>query len=240
VSFLRIAHRGASGTRPEHTRAAFERALEIGVDMIELDIQCTRDGELVVLHDRELGRTVTGHGPVRDCCLAELSALDAGAWFGDAYRGERVMSLQEVLALTAGRAGLNIEIKSPEPDWAATARRLAQLLEDHQTMASHIISCFDVGALDCVREAMPAARLGLLWDKAALDEAWGCARDLGAGSIHLRWGAVDECSIVRARQDGLAVIAWTVNDPVIMQRLVDQGLGGIITDYPEHFATIRG
>src|SRR5215813_7211563 len=99
MSYLRIAHRGAAGTRPELTRPAFERALEIGVDMIELDVQLTRDQRLVVLHDRSLGRTVAGQGAVRDRTLAELAALDAGRWFGAEYAGTGVPSLDAVLEL---------------------------------------------------------------------------------------------------------------------------------------------
>src|SRR5512139_2452165 len=103
MAFLRIAHRGASGTRPEHTRAAFERAVELQVDMIELDVQLTRDRKLVVLHDLDFGRTVAGSGLVRERTLRELRALDAGAWFGPAYAGQAVLSLDDVLDITAGK-----------------------------------------------------------------------------------------------------------------------------------------
>src|SRR5512139_266895 len=106
MSFLRVAHRGAAGSCPEHTRPAFARAIELGVDMIEMDIQLTRDRHLVVLHDRELGRTVSGSGRVRDYDLGDLCSRDAGAWFDAAFAGERVLSLNDVLELTAGRVAL--------------------------------------------------------------------------------------------------------------------------------------
>src|SRR5215470_4251056 len=128
MSWLRIAHRGAAGTRPELTRAAFERALEIGVDMIELDVQLTRDRQLVVLHDLELGRTLQGEGAVREHNFDELRALDAGAWFALEYAGARVPSLAEVLDLTDGKAALNVEVKSPAPDWQPTASAVVDLL----------------------------------------------------------------------------------------------------------------
>jgi glycerophosphoryl diester phosphodiesterase len=145
VSYLRIAHRGAAGTRPELTRPAFERALEIGVDMIELDVQLTRDGQLVVLHDRQLGRTVGGEGPVRERALAELQALDAGSWFDARWAGATVPSLDDVLGWTAGRAELNVEIKSPPLDWTATADALLTLLTDRQRLDGTIISSFQMG-----------------------------------------------------------------------------------------------
>ena len=137
MSFLRIAHRGASGTRPEHTRAAFKRAVELKVDMIELDVQLTRDAQLVVLHDPYFGRTVTGDGLVRDHTLDELRAMDAGTWFGPAYADERVLSLDDVLDITAGHAMLNVEIKSPDADWQATAEVLLATLARRTQLPAH-------------------------------------------------------------------------------------------------------
>ena len=100
--------------------------------MIELDVQLTSDRHLIVLHDRELGRTVAGQGAVRERSLAELRALDAGIWFGRSYEGLRVPSLEDVLEQTRGRAELNVEIKSPASDWAATAEVLVEMLRRHR------------------------------------------------------------------------------------------------------------
>src|SRR5512139_141616 len=180
MSYLRIAHRGAAGTRPELTRPAFERALELGVDMIELDAQLTRDGQLVVLHDRALGRTVAGAGPVRERTLAELQALDAGRWFDPRWAGATVPSLAEVLDWTAGRAELNVEIKSPEPDWAATAAALVDLLGATGRLDGTIVSSFQIGALAAVRARSAAARLGVLWQTSDFDPMWAEAAALGA------------------------------------------------------------
>src|SRR5689334_8396777 len=93
-----IAHRGASGTAPENTLPAFRRAEELGADMVELDVQLTRDGHPVVIHDRTLDRTTSGHGAVRRRSLDEISTLDAGAWFGRSFAGTRVPRLEEVLS----------------------------------------------------------------------------------------------------------------------------------------------
>ena len=188
---LRIAHRGAAGTRPELTRPAFELALEIGVDMIELDVQLTADEQLVVLHDRELGRTVQARGLVREHTLAELCALDAGAWFALEYAGARVPSLEDVLDLTAGRAALNVEIKSPASDWDATARTLIDLLTAKQRLDSTIVSSFEMGALRAVRERCAEARLGVLWHSDDLDPMWLLAEGLSARSVHPQWALVD-------------------------------------------------
>ena len=233
MPYLRIAHRGAAGTRPELTRPAFERALEIGVDMMELDVQLTRDRRLVVLHDRELGRTVQGAGAVRDHTLAELCALDAGAWFALEYAGTRVPSLDEVLDLSAGRAELNVEIKSPEPDWDATAQSVIELLTAKRRLESTIISSFEMGALRAVRERSTAARLGVLWHSADLDPMWLLAEGLQARAVHPEWSLVDAALIEHAHARGLAVITWTVNEPTTMAALAALGVDGIISDYPE-------
>lgn len=237
MAWMKIAHRGAAGTRPELTRPAFERALEIGVDMIELDVHLTRDRQLVVLHDRELGRTVRGSGAVRERTLAELCALSAGDWFDPPYGDAQVLSLDDVLRLTEGRAELNVEIKSPAPDWAATATALIELLERRRRLASTIISSFDLGALHAVRAASSAARIGVLWHDRDLAPLWPAAATLAAGSVHLQWGLADAAAVATAHALRLAVIVWTVNDPTAIVHLAQLGVDGIISDFPErlHF-----
>lgn len=233
MSCLRIAHRGAAGTRPELTRPAFERALEIGVDMIELDVQLTRDGRLVVLHDRQLGRTLSGEGPVRDRTLAELQALDAGSWFDARWAGATVPALDDVLEWTAGRAELNVEIKSPPADWAATADALLLLLSASGRLERTIISSFQMGALSEVRARSRAARLGVLWQTTDFDPMWIEAQSLDAVAVHPLWSLVDAELIAEARRQGRQVIVWTVNDPDSMAELVALGVSGIISDFPE-------
>ena len=109
---LNIAHRGASGRFPENTLAAFAAAIEAGAQMCELDVQLTRDGAVVVMHDDTVDRTTDGRGAVRGMTLEELKRLDAGVRFGNEFSGERIPTLEEVFALTRGRCGLNIEIKA--------------------------------------------------------------------------------------------------------------------------------
>jgi glycerophosphoryl diester phosphodiesterase len=240
MSCLRIGHRGAAGTRPELTATAFERALEIGVDMIELDVHLTRDEQLVVLHDRELGRTVQGDGAVRDHVLAELCALDAGSWFALEYAGMCVPSLAEVLDLTEGRAELNVEIKSGAADWDGTARVLIDLLTEKGRLASTVISSFEMGALRAVRERSLEARLGVLWHNADLDAMWLLAEALGAGSIHPLWTLVDAAMVEQAHRRGLQVLTWTVNDSDVIAALAAMGVDGIISDYPERLREVLG
>lgn len=231
-----MAHRGAAGTRPELTLPAFERALELDVDMIELDVQLTSDGQLVVLHDRELGRTVKGEGLVRERTLAELCELDAGAWFALEYAGARVPSLAEVLEVTAGRADLNVEIKSPAADWEVTAEALVALLSGTGRLESTVISSFEMGALRAVRERAGNARIGVLWDAADLDALWLLADGLAAGSVHPHWSLVDAALVDAAHSRGFKVFTWTVNEAGAVAQLAALGVDGIISDYPENLS----
>ena len=110
---LVVAHRGFSGAAPENTLAAFRKAIEAGSDMIELDIQLSKDGKIVVIHDETLERTTDGQGRVADRTFPEIRKLDAGSWFGSQFSGEKIPTLQEVLELAKGKVLVNIEIKNP-------------------------------------------------------------------------------------------------------------------------------
>jgi glycerophosphoryl diester phosphodiesterase len=238
MPWWKIGHRGAAGTRPELTLPSFERATELGVDMIEIDVQLTRDHRLVVLHDRELGRTVRGSGPVRERSLRELCALDAGSWFDAAYAGALVPSLEEVLDFTAGRVALNVEIKSPEADWRGTAEELVALLQAKDRLDATVISSFSMGALAAVHAQAPRARLGVLWREPGLDAMWENARVLGAAFVHPHWALVGASVVGAAHARGLGLLTWTVNEPRRMAELAGLGVDGIISDYPERFSEV--
>ncbi len=113
MGLLNIAHRGASGYAPENTRAAFALAIEMGADMIETDVQVTRDGELVLVHDTNVDRVSDGAGPVANFTLAELRCLDLGGWFDPRFSGERVMTLAEFITEFVVRLPAVLEIKAP-------------------------------------------------------------------------------------------------------------------------------
>ncbi len=236
--WLKIAHRGAAGTRPELTAPAFERAIELGADMIEIDVQMTRDRHLVVLHDLELGRTVPGNGAVRDLELAAIQTLDAGSWFDPAYAGAKVPSLTQVIDLLDGRASLNVEIKSPSEDWQATAEALLRVLHEARCAGSTLISSFSLGALRALRERDLSVRVAVLWYEANVHDSLRHAEELAAEAIHPHHSLVSENLIRRAAERGLRVNAWTVNEVVRMRQLAELGIGGLISDFPERFAEV--
>ena len=228
---LVIAHRGASGTCPENTLVAFARAAALGAHMIELDVQLTRDGEVVVMHDWTLERTTDGAGAVCDRTLAEIRRLDAGAWFGPAFRGTRVPTLAEVLAAVG--LPVNVELK-PVGDDGLEACALA-VVESASALARVVFSSFDAGALERLRACAAGATLAVLWDAGPVADAVGRARRVGARALHLRKDRTTPDALAAAAAAGLPVRAWTVNERGEMDRLVAAGVEGIFTDFPERF-----
>lgn len=236
--WLRIAHRGASGSAPEHTRPAFERALDLGVDMIELDVQLSRDGALVVMHDLDLQRTTNARGAVRERSWPEIKLLDAGAWYGPEFAAQPVLSLDEVIDLVGARARLNVEVKAPEADWPALASTLLATLRRRGLLDGTVISCFEPEALAVVRERDTAAQLGLLWQRTELTQAWEWSRRLDAVSFHPHWMLLSAEVVGEAHARGLQVLTWTVNEIETMRDLVRIGVDGIISDHPERFSLV--
>jgi glycerophosphoryl diester phosphodiesterase len=236
--WLRVAHRGASGTAPEHTRPAFERALAAGVDMIELDVQLSRDGELVVIHDSQLERTTNGHGAVRDHEAAALKALDAGSWFDARFAGEPLLTLDDVLVLVGARARLNVELKAPAADWQVLAARLLRTLHAHGALETTVVSGFAPEALAAVRAQGAPLALALLWQDADFTAAWRWAETLPVRALHPYWALASAALVAEAHRRGLQVLAWTVNDTAVMRDLVAAGIDGIMSDFPERFASV--
>ena len=236
--WLRIAHRGASGSAPEHTRPAFQRALDLGVDMIELDVQLSSDGVLVVLHDLDLQRTTGVAGAVRAHSFAAIKALDAGAWYGAPFAGQPVLSLDEVIDIVGTRARLNVEIKAPEVDWPLLGTTLVDTLRRRGLLETTIISCFELGALSIVHDCEPRARLGVLWQRTDFEEVWAWTRQLEAVSLHPHWMLVSTDLVDAAHARSLQVLTWTVNEVETMRGLLHRGVDGIISDHPERFSAV--
>ena len=231
MGLLVIAHRGASGTCPENTLAAFRRAAALGAPMVELDVQLTRDREVVVMHDWTLDRTTDGSGAVRDRTLEEIRRLDAGGWFGPVFRGERVPTLAEVLA--AVPVSVNVELK-PVGDDGLEARALA-VVESAGALSRVVFSSFDSAALERLRARSQGAAVAVLWERGVIAEGLRLAERVRARALHLRKDAVTREVVASTARAGLPVRAWTVNDPAESARLQADGVEGIFTDFPERF-----
>jgi len=223
---LNIAHRGSSGTHPENTISAFLAAAEEGADMCELDVQSTRDGAVVVLHDETVDRTTDGRGAVADLTLAEIRQLDAGAKFNETFRGERIPTLNEVMKVVRGKLGLNIEIKVGAVEW-----KVRELMRSYAALTTSMVSSFEWKALEKVRLLDPEIRVGLLAEKNR-DELIEAASAMGAYAVNPRFDMVDAAFCDKAHARNLEVLVWTVDVPAAMRNLIAVGVDGIMTNYP--------
>ena len=220
-----IGHRGAAGHAPENTMRSFLKAVELGADMVELDVHLCAPGEPVAIHDDTVDRTTDGSGRVRDLSLDELKALDAGA-------GERVPTLVEVIDDMSGRAALNVELKG-----LGCVDRVHEVISDAvgDGLVSHdglLVSSFHLGMLEWMRALSDDVRLRVLV-KEDPAQVFDFAQRIHAYSVnpyHKRMGLE---FVSMAHGLGLKVYPWTVNEPGDIARAKAMGVDGIISDYPE-------
>jgi glycerophosphoryl diester phosphodiesterase len=228
---LIIAHRGASGTRPENTLCAFRRAEALGAHMIELDVQLTRDGEVVVVHDWTLARTTSGRGRIASRTLEELRRLDAGSWFAPDYAGERIPTLREVL--DAVSLPINVELKALGDD--GLEARALEVVQAAGAEARVVFSSFAAESLVRLRGRSASAAIAVLWSRRQLAASLRLAGRVGATALHIRKDAAATAGVADAAARGLAVRAWTVNEPGEFAVLAAAGVSGVFTDFPERF-----
>lgn len=229
-----IAHRGASLHAPENTMAAFLLALQHGADGIELDVQITADGHVVVCHDRTLDRTTTGTGPVSTHTLKEILDLDAGSYFAPDFAGERVPTLREVLQNIADHVLINIELKTIIRSWHTLSEAVVSMIRELNSVRRVVVSSFNPMALRRVRCIAPEIPVGLII--APMQPKWLrilFSRMVSYDILHPNRGLIDEEMIQRQQRDGNRVVVWTLNEPAEIEKFVRFGVDGLITDTPE-------
>jgi glycerophosphoryl diester phosphodiesterase len=228
---LLIAHRGASGYAPENTLAAFRKAVAMGLEFIETDLQLSRDARFVAIHDETVSRTTNGQGAVHDLTLAELRRLDAGSWFGSAFTGERIPTLEEILEFAKRHdVVFYLEIK-PSGTWGGEHALIGAIREAGEVARIVVIS-FDANIVEAVRKSEPTLMTGLLYD-GQLPNPIEKALEIGARQLCVRGDLVTPAMIAAAKKNDLQVICWTVNHPAHMRLLSDAGVNGIMSDYPD-------
>ena len=234
-----IAHRGESSAAPENTLAAFALAIDAGADAVEFDVQASRDGVPVVIHDEELARTTDGQGPVGEHSLAELQALDAGGWFAPAFRGERIPTLAQVLALLRPTPlQINIELKTTICPYAGLVPAVVALVREAGLVARVVLSSFNHNSL------LAAAALAPELPRAALSDTqlaapWDYCRGHGFAAYHPERHGCDGELIARCHAAGIAVRVYTVDDPVEARRLMALGVDGLFTNSPRRLVALR-
>jgi glycerophosphoryl diester phosphodiesterase len=237
---LVIAHRGFSGAAPENTLAAFRKAIEIGCDMIELDVHLTRDGQVVVIHDESLERTTNGRGKVKDYTLAQLKKLDAGSWFSSQFSGEQIPTLKEVLQLAKGKVPVCLEIKTKNLD-LLSIRDLADKAWAEVRNAGMenqvIFFSFHPYALERIQEKDARVWVLFLYQK-----PWNYVHEITGGrsfpALGLNHSHLTKDKIVALRQKGMKIKVWTVNEEADMEKFIPWQVDGIITNHPEKLIRI--
>ncbi len=221
------AHRGDRMRAPENTISAMRAAIELGVDAVEFDIRMSRDRQIVVIHDADLQRCSDGHGPVHERSLKELRTLDAGAWFAPRFRGERIPTLPQALALVRGKALPMIEIKC---DPGIYSRELEDLLLDDLDAAgmrySVVLHSFDPGIIDRLHRSDSRLVLGTTAAEPGDPPPW-------VAGFHPEAGMVTRELVTAFHGRGQWVCAWTVNDRPAMESAIRSGVDGIMTDDPK-------
>ena len=229
---LNIAHRGASALAPENTIAAFERAVELGAGVIELDLHMSQDGELVVIHDDTLDRTTDGSGPVHQRSLAELMRLDAGRWFGEGFAGQRIPRLDEVLDRFAGKVPLALEVKAGSTFFPGIEEKVVSALRERAAIDHAAVASFDHYALRRLKEIEPTIRTAalLVGRPVSVSAIAGPAK---ADGLALEASFVTKTEVEACRAAGLQIVVWVVNEPAQMRHFINLGVDGIITDRPD-------
>lgn len=231
-----IAHRGASGYAPENTMAAFRRAAELGARFIETDVNLTRDAHLITIHDPTVERTTNGHGDVKQLTLVQLKELDAGSWFGPQFAGERIPTLDEVLAFARETdVVFYLEVKA-DAAWGVE-HALVNALRRGEEAARTVVLSFQSSALATVNRLDPTLLTGLLFEEVPADAVERAVR-VGARQIAPRADRVTPELVERAHHEGLQVVTWTVNEPAQMRALAAAGVDGIMTDFPDRLGAV--
>jgi len=235
VNFLRIAHRGASGNFPENTRLAVEKALEARADMIELDCQLSSDGHVVIFHDERLARTTGTAGAVNRMPLEQLKRLDVGAWRQSAFKGERIVTLEEVVTVIDGQADLCLDIKQYSGSPPGIELKLLFVVSHYDYLDRTIFSSFDYGCLRRVRELAPEARVGVIYGADIKEDPFVLAEEVDASSLHVQKELATREFLHKTWKVGLDAFVWTVNELSEMENFTSLGVQGIMTDFPERF-----
>ena len=257
--WIRIAHRGASGTAPENTLMAFRKALDIGVDAVEFDLHGTADGEVVVLHDASLDRTTNLSGLVSKRKLETIKFADAGAWFHPDFKGEwvartdeagrdifwfppdakgvRVPTLEEALACITPRAMAVAEIKDPRISEAVVSK-----IRETHTVDKVVILSFHTSVLQAVRALEPRIPTGWLIGEhtrgASPVNVCQQLGELGCNVLNVNHLVLTAEFAYEVQRRGITLWCWTVDDIVRMRELKAWGVQGMTSNYPERFAKV--
>ena len=220
---LKVGHRGARAYEPENTLRSFQRAIELGVDAVELDVRSTRDGEVVVIHDAEVDKTADGRGLVGELTLEEVKGLVAG-------EGERIPTLEEALDFLGERVKVLVELKE-----TGIEEQVLGLIREKGLVENVIVVSFLEEALRRVRELDDLVATGLIYVRHK--NPVKLALELRAEYLLPLYRFTHSADVRKAHEAGLKVIVWTINKPEEVNEYIKKGVDGIATDKPDIFAS---
>ena len=233
-----LGHRGASGYAPENTLEAFKLAMDMGADGFELDVHLSKDGELVVIHDETVDRTTDGTGFVGEMTLAQLKALDA--WnHKEGYQGARIPTLAEVYDLIRDTDHIvNVEIKTDNIFYPQLEEKVLALEKEKGMEGRIVYSSFNHYTVKKIRQLAPDAQIGMLFGD-VLVEPYDYCKSLGANLLHPSKANLNVPGFAeKAREAGLGMNVWTVNEVEYMEKCLACG-AGIVTNYPDVAVKLR-
>ena len=232
-----VAHRGASGNYPENTLLAFQKALEIGVDEIELDLYLTKDDHLIIMHDSTVDRTTDGTGAISDLTLTEIKALDAGGVFGEQFRGEHVPTWEEALELVQGKVGLNVHLKEGGDPDGHYERKVAKALSDFHMVEDSILTCSDA-SVGIFAEIDSRIECRIFRANRTPEEYIRKSVEMGLRTMQPGRDITTRDFVQKAHEAGRIVHVFYADTPEDMRAYIEIGVDGILTNYPERLKAI--
>lgn len=243
---LIIAHRGVSSQAPENTLSAFHKVVASGANVVELDIRQTKDSALVILHDGTVDRTSNGHGDVEDFILAELRRLDAGSWFDTSFSHERIPTLKEALDAIDSSLTIIIEIKEDNNRYPGIEEGVLWTIRQQRIESRVIVKSFDRSVLKRFRSMAPDIPLlyvfvfTIPFFDVTIDHgvSLGSVYDLDVEYLQLHRILATRSFVEKAHRKGKKVVVWAVDDVEGMKDILELGVDGIETDFPNELSLL--
>ena len=228
-----FAHRGYSGKYPENTMLAFEGALKLSVNGIELDVHKTKDGKLAAIHDESIDRTFLGNGLVKDYDLRDLKKLENRDEKFRENIDSIIGTLEEVILLVSFKDDfvLNIELKTDVIHYNGIEKDVLEMLDSYDMIENTIISSFNHESLKICKKINKNIKTAVLYSE-PIEDIVNYAKELEVYAIHPDYKLVDKSLIKKCHENNILVNAYTVNEKEDIERLIEEGIDGIITDYP--------
>jgi len=250
--FKIIGHKGAAGYAPENTLSSLQVALDMGVDMIEIDVHMTKDGEVVVFHDEEVSRTTNGKGKIHEMTLAEVKELDAGSWFSPDFAGEKIPTLREAIELVHGKADILIDIKSKGHEFYENfPEKIVDIIDEREDNKEWcIVQSYDQEYLEHAYARDSTIKMKKLMmgeDESMLFSFYLNSKSFMTNrnkhhffeTINPHYTTLSQRRIFRLHARGYNVHTYVVNEPVDMIKMLNMAVDGIITDFPDRLVKIR-